>query len=119
MSEPDVEFTPLFNDRMMSAIFPHHPPFAQKRSLALKDLTASPLILMAGIAACARLSIALAAIGHLDPPAYKASYISTALGMVEAGLGVTILPASVLRLDSGHGLMSRPIQNPGSIARSG
>ena len=55
---------------------------------------------------------ALAAIGHLDPPAYEASYISTALGMVEAGLGVTILPASVLRMDRGHGLMSRPIQSP-------
>ena len=32
--------------------------------------------------------------------------------MVEAGLGITILPASVLRMDRGHGLMSRPIQNP-------
>ena len=45
VSEPDVEFTPLFNDRM-SAIFPRHSPFGEKRSLSLKDLTASPLILM-------------------------------------------------------------------------
>ena len=38
VSEPDVEFTPLFNDRM-SAIFPRHSPFGEKRSLSLKDLT--------------------------------------------------------------------------------
>ena len=30
---------------------------------------------------------ALAAIGHFSPPDYEAGYISTALGMVEAGLG--------------------------------
>ncbi len=112
VSEPDVEFTPLFNDRM-SAIFPRHSPFGAKRSLSLKDLTASPLILMGRDSSVrAVVDRALAAIGHLDPPAYEASYISTALGMVEAGLGITILPASVLRMDRGHGLMSRPIQNP-------
>ena len=53
VSEPDVEFTPLFNDRM-SAIFPRHSPFGAKRSLSLKDLTASPLILMGGIAVSAQ-----------------------------------------------------------------
>ena len=112
VSEPDVEFTPLFNDRM-SAIFPRHSPLAQKRTLSLKDLTASPLILMGRDSSVrAVVDRALAGIGHLDPPAYEASYISTALGMVEAGLGVTILPASVLRMDRGHGLMSRPIQSP-------
>jgi DNA-binding transcriptional LysR family regulator len=34
---------------------------------------------------------ALAGIGHFSPPDYEAGYISTALGMVEAGLGITIL----------------------------
>jgi LysR family transcriptional regulator, carnitine catabolism transcriptional activator len=112
VSEPDVEFTPLFNDRM-SAIFPRLSPLGEKRTLALKDLTASPLILMGRDSSVrAVVDRALAAIGHLDPPAYEASYISTALGMVEAGLGVTILPASVLRMDRGHGLVSRPIQSP-------
>jgi DNA-binding transcriptional LysR family regulator len=73
VSEPDVEFTPLFNDRL-SAIFPRHSPLGQKRSLSLKDLTASPLILMGRDSSVrAVVDRALAAIGHLDPPAYEAS----------------------------------------------
>jgi DNA-binding transcriptional LysR family regulator len=112
VSEPDLEFTPLFNDHL-SAIFQRRSPLRQKRSLSLKDLTASPLILMGRDSSVrAVVDRALAAIGHFDPPAYEASYISTALGMVEAGLGVTILPASVLRMDRSHGLISRPIQSP-------
>ena len=111
-SAPDVEFTPLFDDRM-SAIFQRHSPLGQKRSITLKDLTASPLILMGRDSSVrAVVDRALAAIGHFAPPAYEASYISTALGMVEAGLGVTILPASVLGTDRGLDLISRPIQKP-------
>ncbi len=111
-SAPDVEFTPLFDDRM-SAIFQRHSPLGRKRSITLKDLTASPLILMGRDSSVrAVVDRALAAIGHFAPPAYEASYISTALGMVEAGLGVTILPASVLGTDRGLDLISRPIQKP-------
>ncbi len=112
VSEPDVEFTPLFNDRL-SAIFQRHSPMARKRSIALKDVISSPLILMSRDSSVrAVVDRALASIGDFAPPAYEASYISTALGMVEAGLGTTILPASVLRMDSGRDLVSRPIQNP-------
>jgi DNA-binding transcriptional LysR family regulator len=112
VSEPDMEFTPLFNDRL-SAIFQRHSPLARKRSIALKDIVSSPLILMGRDSRVrAVVDRALAAIGHFTPPAYEASYISTALGMVEAGLGVTILPASVLRMDRSRDLVNRPIQNP-------
>jgi len=111
-SEPDLEFTPLFKDRM-SAIVRRHSPFAGRRSIALKDLISSPLILM-GRDSSVRTVVdrALAAIGHFAAPAYEASYISTALGMVEAGLGVAILPASVLHMGGARGLVSRPIHNP-------
>ena len=111
-SEPDLEFTPLFKDRM-SAIVKRHSPFAGRRSIALKDLISSPLILM-GRDSSVRTVVdrALAAIGHFSAPAYEASYISTALGMVEAGLGVAILPASVLHMGGARGLVSRPIHNP-------
>jgi DNA-binding transcriptional LysR family regulator len=112
VSEPDVEFMPLFNDHL-SAIFPRNSPLARKRLIALSDLISSPLILMGRDSSVrAVVDRALAAIGHFAPPAYEASYISTALGMVDAGLGVTILPASVLRMDRSRNLVSRPIQNP-------
>ena len=112
VSEPDVEFTPLFNDHM-SAIFPRQSALRLKRAISLGDLTALPPILMSRDSSVrAVVDRAFAAIGHFGPPSYEASYISTALGMVEAGLGVTILPASVLRMDRGRGLASRPIQRP-------
>ncbi|HEY2013356.1 MAG TPA: LysR family transcriptional regulator [Bryobacteraceae bacterium] len=111
-SEPDVTFTPLFNDHM-SAIFPRESPLRQKRSISLGDLTSRPLILMGRDSSVrAVVDRAFASIGHFAPPSYEASYISTALGMVEAGLGITILPASVLRMDRGRNLVSRPIQKP-------
>lgn len=112
LSEPGVEFTAMFNDHL-SAIFQRHSPLALKRVIALKDLVSSPLILMGrGSSVRAVVDRALASIGYFDAPAYEAEYISTALGMVEAGLGVTILPASVLRMDRGTDLVSRPIQKP-------
>ena len=112
LNEPGVEFIPLFNDHL-SAIFHRRSPLALKRSIALKDLVSSPLILMVRDSSVrAVVDRALASIGYFDAPAYEAAYISTALGMVEAGLGVTILPASVLRMDRGRELVSRPIQKP-------
>ena len=111
-SESDIDFTPLFDDHM-SAIFPRQSPLRSKRSISLADLTAFPLILMSRDSSVrAVVDRAFAAIGYFDPPLYESSYISTALGMVEAGLGVTILPASVLRMDRGRGLISRRIQKP-------
>lgn len=111
-SELGVEFMALFNDRL-SAIFQRRSPLALKRAIALKDLVSSPLILMGRDSSVrAVVDRALASIGYFDAPAYEAEYISTALGMVEAGLGVTILPASVLRMDRGRDLVIRPIQKP-------
>ena len=111
--EPEVEFAPLFNDSM-SAIVPRRSPFAEKRSVPLRDLAATPLILM-GRDSSVRTVVdrALAGIGHFSPPDYEAGYISTALGMVEAGLGITILPSSVLRMSRSRELVSRPIRDPG------
>jgi DNA-binding transcriptional LysR family regulator len=52
-------------------------------------------------------------IGHTIVPAYEASYVSTALGLVKAGLGVAI----VARSAAGEaaelvGLRTRPIDHP-------
>jgi DNA-binding transcriptional LysR family regulator len=76
--EPEVEFAPLFNDSM-SAIVPRRSPFAEKRSVPLKELAATPLILM-GRDSSVRTVVdrALAGIGHFSPPDYEAGYISRA-----------------------------------------
>jgi LysR family carnitine catabolism transcriptional activator len=110
--EPDIEFTQLFKDRM-SAIFRAGSPLGRKRSVALRDLISYPLILMERDSTVRTVvDRGLAAIGHYAPPAYEAEYISTALGMVKAGLGITILPASVLEMENPENLALLPIHQP-------
>jgi DNA-binding transcriptional LysR family regulator len=111
-NDPDLEFTPLFKDRM-SAIFLEGSPLEGKRSVGLKDLIEYPLILMTRESSVRTVvDRGFAAVGHFAAPTYEAAYISTALGMVKAGLGVTILPASVLAMQDPTPLKSRPIARP-------
>jgi DNA-binding transcriptional LysR family regulator len=110
--DPDIEFTPLFRDRM-HAIFLPGGPLNEKKSMTLRDLTTFPLILMSRDSTVRTLvDTGLAAIGHFTTPAYEVGFMSTALGMVRAGLGVTILPASSVDLESAGGLISVPVTNP-------
>jgi DNA-binding transcriptional LysR family regulator len=111
-NEPDIEFTSLFRDRM-GVIFLPGSPLEKKKSVSLKDVTALPLILMNRDSSVRNVvEHGLAAIGHISPPAFEAAYMSTALGMVKAGLGVTILPASVLEMEAAGGVAYRPIHGP-------
>jgi DNA-binding transcriptional LysR family regulator len=53
---------------------------------------------------------AFASIGQLIKPAYEATYMSTTAAMVQAGLGVTILPSTAVKELAG--LVTRPISQP-------
>jgi DNA-binding transcriptional LysR family regulator len=55
---------------------------------------------------------AFAAAGLLAIPACEATYMMTAVGMVKAGLGVTVLPASAKEIRAEPTLKSRPIDDP-------
>jgi len=111
-SDPDIDFTPLFRDRM-HAIFLRGGPLEGRKSVALQDVTAFPLILM-NRDSTVRTVVdgGLASIGHFAAPAYEAAYMSTALGMVKAGLGVTILPSSALDIEGAPDLISVPVSSP-------
>jgi LysR family carnitine catabolism transcriptional activator len=43
-------------------------------------------------------------------PAYEVTYMSTAVGFVQAGLGIAILPATALELGLAKGIVTRPIR---------
>jgi LysR family transcriptional regulator, carnitine catabolism transcriptional activator len=55
---------------------------------------------------------AFAAQGLHVLPAYEATYMSTAVGMVRAGLGVAVLPSSAVDLRVAPVLKTRPIGDP-------
>jgi LysR family carnitine catabolism transcriptional activator len=62
---------------------------------------------------------AFEALGSLVQPAWEVTYVPTALALVRAGLGVTILPESVLEMESGRHLRAHPIREPDLERRVG
>jgi len=109
-NDDELDLTPLFSDRM-SAIFRAGHRLGRNKSVTLKELESLPLILMDRESSVrAMTDHAFAALGVFLKPAWEATYISTALALARAGLGVTILPSSALKTDGGSRLCARPIR---------
>ena len=110
--DADVRFSVLLSDRMVVG-FPKGHPLQQSKAVRLRQLVRLPLVLMAADSSVRKLvDEAFASIGQLIRPAYEATYMSTAAGMVKAGLGVTILPSSAIQMGELAGLVTRPISHP-------
>jgi LysR family transcriptional regulator, carnitine catabolism transcriptional activator len=90
---------PLFTDRL-AAFVPVGHPLAGRRSLRLRDLGAHPLILTGQDTSVRQLLERTLADRRLPIQiAQEVTYMSTAIGLVEAGVGVTILPESAITAD--------------------
>jgi DNA-binding transcriptional LysR family regulator len=110
--EADLEILHRSHDQML-VVFPPQHPFARKRKIKLQDLAEHPLVLMdSETSVRAIVDAAFAAAGLLAIPACEATYMMTAVGMVKAGLGVTVLPASAKEIRAEPTLKSRPIDDP-------
>jgi DNA-binding transcriptional LysR family regulator len=110
--DPQLTFTPLLTDRMV-AVLPAGHPLANARSVALAGLLASPIVLMDRDSSVRRIvDGACASIGRLAEPAYEAAYMSTAIGLVRAGLGATLLPSSAAELRAASDLVIRDLDQP-------
>ena len=110
--EADLEILHRSHDQML-VVFPPQHPFARKRKIKLRDLAEHPLVLMdSETSVRAIVDAAFAAAGLLAIPACEATYMMTAVGMVKAGLGVTVLPASAKEIRAEPTLKSRPIDDP-------
>lgn len=110
--DPEVRFTALLSDRMVVA-FPAGNALEKCISVKLKQLIRVPLVLTATDSSVRKLvDGAFASVGRLIMPAYEVTYMSTAAGMVKAGLGVAILPSSAIQMGELAGLVTRPISHP-------
>lgn len=91
-SEPDLTFTPLVNDPFVLACRHDH-PLAQKRRIAWKDLEGEALI---GVSRASGnrmiLENALAKSNVQLNFQYEVNHLTTSLGLVERGLGISVLP---------------------------
>lgn len=107
--DANAQFTPLFTDRL-SAIFKAGSKLERKKTVSLRELAAFPLILTDRESSVrSMVDEAFEATGIFINPVWEVAYMSTALALVRAGLGVTILPGLALDMDGGRHLRARPI----------
>jgi DNA-binding transcriptional LysR family regulator len=92
--DPELRVSRLMDDPV-SVVFPPGHPLERQDRIRLEDLLATPLILMdTEYSVRVLVEQAFESIGRPVLPAYEASYVPTALGLVKAGLGVAIVAFS-------------------------
>jgi len=96
MQEPDLEFTPLLKEPFVLACPAGH-PLARRRRVRWSDLAAFDHLRVSN-ASRNRLLIdqALAELPPLPRPVCEVRHVSTLIGMVEAGMGVAVVPQLTL-----------------------
>lgn len=118
-AERGLEVAPLAEDGMVAVLPPRHALRARRR-VRLAELAACPLVFMDTQSSVRRLvDQAFAGAGIAVVPAHEVTYMSTAAGLVKAGLGVAILPATAFELESVPGLATRPIADASLRRRIG
>jgi DNA-binding transcriptional LysR family regulator len=112
VSEPDLLFTPLMEDPFVLACRKDH-PLAKRRSLKWTELVGYPLI---GVSRNSGnrmiLDNALAASKIGLNWFYEVNHLSTSLGLVEAGLGISVLPRLATPQSKHPLIVSIPIKEP-------
>ncbi len=111
----EVDVLLALQDRM-HVVFPQVHPLAQAGSITPDLLLDYPLIMMDPETSVRMIvEASFHAVGLAPRPAGEATYMMTAIGMVRAGLGITILPASAQEIRVDPTLLSRPIEGPGFV----
>lgn len=123
--EPDLAFTPLLHDRYC-VVCPADHELVQHNTLRLGDLEGFPFLAMSmntGIRPHVERAVAKADV-KLDVVC-EISQLSTLGGMIEAGLGISVVPELATPITAHHGIVTRPLVEPviereiGLITRAG
>jgi DNA-binding transcriptional LysR family regulator len=112
--KPDVhlDIRPLFTDRLCAYVPADH-PLARRRQVAFQEVTRWPLVLTGRDSSVRQLIERTAERRRLPTQvAHEATYMTTAIGMVAAGLGIGILPESALATDGPAGPRTVAIHSP-------
>ena len=111
VSFPDIETIFTAHDEM-SVVYPDKHPIGEQRRITARVLANYPLVMMdQGTSVRAVTDLAFNRAGLLPTPASEATYMMTAIGMVRAGIGLTILPASAREIVAEPSLRSRKISD--------
>jgi|SRR5579862_1635818 len=112
LADNEVDVLHQVQDRLC-LVYPANHRIGQRRSIKLKDIIDLPLVLTdPATSVRAVVDRAFLALGRVPVMACETTYMMTAVAMVRAGLGVTILPALAREIRAERGLVSRPIDDP-------
>jgi DNA-binding transcriptional LysR family regulator len=112
LADPAIEVLHAGEDRLC-VICPQGHPLMKKRHVRIEDVAAYPLVLTAtGTSVRAVVDAAFEDAGCLPLVACEPTYMMTAVAMVRAGLGLTILPRSAREIRAEPSLVARPIDDP-------
>ena len=110
--DPDLLFTPLAEDPFVLACRRDH-PLAKRKKLSWEDLRGYPL---AGVSRASGnrmlLDSALGKLGLNLSWMYETNHLSTSLGLVEAGLGASVLPRMATPLSDHPIIVTKLIGDP-------
>jgi DNA-binding transcriptional LysR family regulator len=102
----------LFEDPMHLAL-PHTHRLAAMRSVPWRELAGEELVLLAtNSGSRALIDAGLAAAGVVPARAVEVSQLATVHGMLEAGMGLSVLPLLALPVEGHPALTSRPLTTP-------
>lgn len=94
-------------------VFQEAHPIGRKRRIGLRDLVDLPLVLTnPGTSVRDVIDAALMTIGRTPMVACEVTYMMSAVAMVRAGLGVTVLPRSARETRVERGIRARAIDDP-------
>lgn len=111
----EVEVLQRIEDRLC-VVYPVGHPLGARRRVRIDDLVDLPLVLTdPATSVRQRVEIAFASHGRRPIVACEATYMMTAVAMVRAGLGLTILPASAREIHIEPALVHRPIDGPAFV----
>ncbi len=112
ITHSNIEFTPLVNEPFVLACKRDH-ELAKKNLVMWEDLAGLKLI---GVRKSSGnrylIDQALERFNWKPNWFYEVRHLSTSLGMVEAGLGVAVVPSLAMPTDEHHILVSRPLIEP-------
>ncbi|NVO14561.1 MAG: LysR family transcriptional regulator [Rhodoplanes sp.] len=97
-------------------VFPASHPIGRRRRIGVRDLVELPLVLTnPGTSLRDMVDAALLEIGHTPTLACEVTYMMSAVAMVRAGLGLTVLPRSAREIRVERGLRARAIDDPAFV----
>ena len=103
---------PLMSDTLVLAC-PNGHQLARKRSVAWRELAGHPFISLTQDNSVGQLiGNCLAEAGVEVQQAYEVSYLSTVVGLVDAGLGVAVLPSYASPITQFYGIQIRKLVHP-------